>query len=73
MRTSVYSKYRFKRDYYNICVIDYENMVTNYDNLVLNREHNEDKMSWKSYYYLYCDEKDNVHISKQELKMTWRV
>ena len=45
MRTSVYSKYRFKRDYYNICVIDYENMVTNYDNLVLNREHNEDKMS----------------------------
>ena len=68
----MYALYNFKEDYCRQCLrsIEFNNIETWID--TKNHSHeNTCKMSWNSYYYMYCDEEDNVYHNKKNLQI-WR-
>lgn len=66
-RISMKSQYDFKEDYCRKCISNlYKfNEFVSFIDILNNVLDNTEKMSWKSWYYMYCDEEDNIYLSKQ--------
>ena len=69
MRLSMLSQYDFKTDYCRKCISNlYQfNGFTSFIDTLNGDVYNGDKMSWKSWYYMYCDGDEKMYISKQQI------
>lgn len=70
-KVSMNSVYDFKTDYCRKCISNlYQfNGFTSFIDILNGDLHNKDKMSWKSWYYMYGDEEDKVYMSGQQMRM----
>lgn len=71
MRLSMRALPIFKEDYCRRCIMNsYQfNGFTSFIDSLNGDLFNTDKMSWDSWYYMYCDEGDNVYLNKYQLEM----
>lgn len=70
-KVSMHSVYDFKTDYCRKCISNlYQfNDFTSFIDILNGDLHNNDKMSWKSWYYMYSDEEDRIYMSGQQMRM----
>lgn len=65
MKISMKSMYDFKDPSCRMCLLNYYwfNGVQSFVDTINGDVFNTDKFSWDSWYYMYCDEEDNVYLS----------